>query len=410
MNKEKNRIAILGAGGAGVCTALELAQRGYKIDLYDENSLPVSRASFVNEGKIHLGFIYAKDKSLRTAKLMIEGSLHFIDNLKRWIDIDTDEILSTPFYYCVHRGSLLNPAQLSDHYARCIQLFDEARSLFKKSYLGQFDKINVQRLSESEVEELVNPEYFEAVFSTTEHAVDPQKIAIKLRDAVDSNPKIHFIPNTKIQSVEEDGKNQYMVKGFRSIESFSEGYNVVLNATWHGRLQIDRPIGIVPLAKWSYRYKFGNRISIPLENSSIPSCTCVQGPFGDIVNFRNNGMFLSWYPTGRTGWSTEDRPPEWDKILTTEKRFEVFSKSFDELKKRFPSINSLNFQQDDVHPAGGVIYAYGTTDVDDVRSKLHERFNIGIQSKSNYHSINTGKYTLVPYWGVKLADRIEGKD
>ena len=48
------RIAILGAGNAGVCTALELASRGHAVDLYDENSQVITRASQNNEGKIHL--------------------------------------------------------------------------------------------------------------------------------------------------------------------------------------------------------------------------------------------------------------------------------------------------------------------------------------------------------------------
>jgi glycine/D-amino acid oxidase-like deaminating enzyme len=65
------RIAVLGAGGVGVCAALELADRGYRLDLYDENSQPLIRASANNEGKIHLGLVYAKDNSLRTARTMI---------------------------------------------------------------------------------------------------------------------------------------------------------------------------------------------------------------------------------------------------------------------------------------------------------------------------------------------------
>ncbi len=338
---------------------------------------------------------------------MIVGALHFMDNLRRWIDIDAEEIISTPFHYCVHRGSLLSPEQLSYHYSRCIQLFDEASSSFKKSYLNLFDQINVQRLHGSRIDELVNPDYFDAVFSTTEHAVDPRIIAAKLRTAVDSNPMINLMIETRIQSVEEYG-SQYLVKGVRSEQSILEAYGVVINATWHGRLEIDRSMGIYPPASWSHRYKFGNRILVSLENSPIPSCTCVQGPFGDIVNFRSNGIFLSWYPIGRTGWSADCRPPEWDEIFTAKERLEIFSRSLAELKMRFPLISTMSFSHDQVNPDGGVIYALGSTDVDDESSKLHERFEIGIQSKNNYHSINTGKYTLVPYWGLKLADRVEG--
>ena len=62
---KNKRIAILGAGGLGVCTALELANRGYLVDLYEENNAPVKKASYVQEGKIHLGLIYAMDRDLQ---------------------------------------------------------------------------------------------------------------------------------------------------------------------------------------------------------------------------------------------------------------------------------------------------------------------------------------------------------
>ena len=65
--EETMRLAVLGAGLTGVCAALELAARGREVDLYDEALEPVAKASFHNEGKIHLGLIYAKDRSLHTA-------------------------------------------------------------------------------------------------------------------------------------------------------------------------------------------------------------------------------------------------------------------------------------------------------------------------------------------------------
>jgi len=60
------RVAILGAGIAGSCAALELAARGHDVDLYDELEAPIRAASYVNEGKVHLGLLYAKDPSLKT--------------------------------------------------------------------------------------------------------------------------------------------------------------------------------------------------------------------------------------------------------------------------------------------------------------------------------------------------------
>ena len=53
-------IAVLGAGLQGACIALELARRGHEVDLIDQDVQPLNRASLRNEGKIHLGFVYAR--------------------------------------------------------------------------------------------------------------------------------------------------------------------------------------------------------------------------------------------------------------------------------------------------------------------------------------------------------------
>lgn len=81
----RRRIAIIGAGGAGTRAALELAGRGHEVDLFERREEAVSQASFVNEGKIHLGLIYAKDPGMRSAARMVDGVLCFERNLERWI-------------------------------------------------------------------------------------------------------------------------------------------------------------------------------------------------------------------------------------------------------------------------------------------------------------------------------------
>jgi len=159
LNKINRKIAVLGAGGLGSCLALELAQRGYQVDLYEEYSEPIKKASYVNEGKIHLGFIYAMDKGFNTSREMIIGALHFISNLKRWVDINPEEVISTPFNYCIHKGSLMNAKELAPHYQKCIDFYDEAKTFYKKSYLDLFDKIETSLIPRNKIDGIVNPEY-----------------------------------------------------------------------------------------------------------------------------------------------------------------------------------------------------------------------------------------------------------
>ena len=58
-------IAILGAGLAGCSASLNLANKGIKVTLFDRLPLPMSAASLHNEGKLHLGYVYAEDLLLK---------------------------------------------------------------------------------------------------------------------------------------------------------------------------------------------------------------------------------------------------------------------------------------------------------------------------------------------------------
>ena len=78
------RVAVLGAGLQGACVALELAAAGINVDLYDKNERCVTQASAQNEGKIHLGYVYAYDRTLNTARTMIQGTLVFATLLRRY--------------------------------------------------------------------------------------------------------------------------------------------------------------------------------------------------------------------------------------------------------------------------------------------------------------------------------------
>jgi glycerol-3-phosphate dehydrogenase len=112
-------IAVLGGGILGVCTALELADRGYRVVLFERNSELVSEASLHNEGKLHLGFVYAADPSFRTAQRMIDGASRFMATLRRWVpEAGIQALPARPFDYVVHRETMTTVCQIEAHFAR----------------------------------------------------------------------------------------------------------------------------------------------------------------------------------------------------------------------------------------------------------------------------------------------------
>ena len=64
---------MLGGGLQGACVALELATHGVPVDLFEGGDRCLTRASAQNEGKVHLGYVYANDHTLSTARTMVRA-------------------------------------------------------------------------------------------------------------------------------------------------------------------------------------------------------------------------------------------------------------------------------------------------------------------------------------------------
>src|SRR5947207_7065194 len=100
------RVGVLGGGLQGCCAALALADRAANVTLFDKNDALLSRAAIANEGKIHLGYMYAGDPTLSIAKTMMVGALAFAPFLERHIGQPGQSFsLSMPATYIVHRDS-----------------------------------------------------------------------------------------------------------------------------------------------------------------------------------------------------------------------------------------------------------------------------------------------------------------
>ncbi len=203
----------------------------------------------------------------------------------------------------------------------------------------------------------------------------------------------------------EHGKIQ--VDLCRNDMTFSKTYEQVVNALWDGRLPLDASIGLRSHAQWLHRFKYGIRLKVDDRPRSVPSATIALGRYGDIVSFPNGELFLSWYPVCLAGASQDLHLPNWPQKPTQMRSREMFEKSYEALAAICPALDMIDRNKiRDVEVRGGVIAARGATDIDDMNSELHERFNIGTISVDGYHSIDIGKYTTVPLLAIEVCDRI----
>src|SRR5262249_40853643 len=88
------------------------------VTLIEREPSAILRASLINEGKIHLGFVYANDPSRRTADLMLDGALAFGPLVGRWLGpmFDWSSVSARPFAYVILRDTLVPASSLLDAY------------------------------------------------------------------------------------------------------------------------------------------------------------------------------------------------------------------------------------------------------------------------------------------------------
>jgi glycine/D-amino acid oxidase-like deaminating enzyme len=403
-------VAVLGAGFLGVCVALECARRGIDVDLYDRRSDLITEAGRVCEGKIHLGYVYANDRSLRTARRLAAGAVLFERYLGHWLDLRQMPLdLSEPFHYGVVRHSTLTPADIEEHFRDVEAIVLEREEAAGTRYLGRPAGPVFQALTDSEIERHYDTTHIAAAYNTVERSVDTWRLAERLRAAVRASPRIRFHGEATVSAVRADGDGAFDVMWTSCHQHFKKRYASVVNALWGGRLAIDAGLGLTPRRSWLYRYKFGIRLETSPGTALPPTVTLVHGSFGDVVNFPSGLTYLSWYPTGMVGTSGEVVHPDWDTHFDDARKRAICDESIRQLavllkplrQLREPAITARNVD-------GGVIFAWGATDIDDPHSELHNRHDIGVHTTGNYHSIDPGKYTMVPMLAMEVADRITG--
>jgi hypothetical protein len=153
--------------------------------------------------------------------------------------------------------------------------------------------------------------------------------------------------------------------------------------------------------------KYGVSFYLPEPATRPPSATFVSGPFGEVVSYRDGLIYLTWYPVCLMGMSSDIAPPEWPTHPDEPLRSELVRATIDAMAKFVVSLRDLDPDElVDVSVKGGVIVAWGETDIYDPRSELHKRYEIGVTSNRQFHSIDPGKLTMAPYFAELCADRI----
>jgi hypothetical protein len=407
----KPSVLVLGAGIQGICVALALRCRGYLVTVIDQMPDLMLRTSLRNEGKIHLGFVYANDPSFQTSALLLNAALQFGPLLEDWLgmSIDWAKLTSSPFLYLIARDSMLAPDEICAHYERLQECLNERIASGERAvYLGNdLRGKNLWQPANAAVYKWFAPARVAECVETVEVALSREPFRQLVKARLETMPEIETRYGHHIETIERRS-NGFYVQGSRTDGTrWDESAEIVVNCLWDGRLVLDQQLGITPRRAFVMRLKYRLLGELAPALRTLPSLTMVLGRYGDIVRYEDEPTYFSWYPTCLRGWSQTITPPEeWNAVCAGKPEpgiaETVARETLDAFDEIVPGIRNSQVQ----HVDGGVIYSWGETDIDDHASALHSRHEIGFTAHDGYFSVDTGKFTSAPLFAQQLADAL----
>lgn len=404
MRHGPRRVAVLGAGILGSCVALFLARRGIGVDLFDLERAPMHGVSRWNEGKIHLGYLYGADPGGDTARHLIPGGLAFAPLMQSLIEQSLEgHTTAVDDVFLIHRDSVVGVAQARDYYQRVSEMIRQCPGAGE--YLVDARRAATRSLSAGELASIANSELTCAGFHIPERSVQTNWIADQLCAALAAHPGIRLRMNTKVTAVSPVGAmdGSWLV----ATPEQAEPFDTVVNALWHGRLDIDRTAGVALPFEWSNRYRLSLFVRTH-RTFALSSAVLAVGPFGDIKNYNGRDFYLSWYPAGLVHES-ENAFPDLQLADTLRGKNEIIAAIRSGVTGAFHAVEPILENAADITLAGGYVFAQGRGPLASASSTLHRRDRSGIVRRGQYFSIDTGKYSVAPALAEAVAREIAGE-
>lgn len=388
----------------GSSLALFLARKGAHVALFDSAHAPFTGASRWNEGKIHLGFLYAGDPSLRTAGRLLPGGLAFKDLVEELTGQNLDYV-TTPSddIYLVHRDSVVDSTDIGYRFQKIgdmIRGFPEA-----SRYLTDVSGCRIQPLEAGELDNLTDTRSITAGFRVPERSISTRQVADGFVDALDAEPRIEGVMGVRVCRVRPNEPAGFEGPWLVETDSESHGpYDHVINALWAGRPEVDNTVGLRPEAPWSHRFRLCLFVRTA-ESLDVPSAVIGTGPFGDVKNYNGRDFYLSWYPAGLVAEGNALAPPAMPD-LDDALHARVRDCTWKRLGELIPPVSAIASAAEKVEINGGWVFAVGDGSLSNPLSSLHRRDRIGVHRFGAYTSIDTGKYSIAPWLAKGVADSL----
>ena len=214
MAAQREVVAVVGGGIAGVCSALALADEHDVIVLERLDAL-LTQTSRSNVGRIHLGFHYALDSTMDTASVLVPGWFAFWELLERWTFGEIHDVPhSKPYWWLVERRSFVGPRQYQHYCDHLAAIYHQHRSVGRRAEKFPPASEVSRPLSREQYSEFADPDHIVYAVSSMEDAIELQPFFEVLSRALDRHKEIDVRCTHGVTAIEPDGDG-YRLDGRR---------------------------------------------------------------------------------------------------------------------------------------------------------------------------------------------------
>lgn len=294
-------VIVAGAGIAGVCTALTLAEAGYHVLLLEKKHDVLEGTSNVTPGRMSLGIHYLGDYP--TAEYNLCRTLEFIKKFRNYFPdcfIRGSDNDSWHFgLYAIVNNSLISPSQalyfierLKEHYREVIrqpdfnfitEFYGYADEFYEKLRIDSYDSINFSRIS--------------LLLRTKEMLLNWSKFKNILKFQLKSNLLIDIVNFADVINISDGNQSYKHEVCYLDIYGKKQSIlsNFVVICAWQNIEKINEYSGIKQ-SHVTNRIKFLVTIQLPNKLLSHPSTFFCIGPFAMFSNMGNGTAKITYAP------------------------------------------------------------------------------------------------------------------
>jgi len=281
---------IIGAGIYGLYAAEYCARRGYTVLVIECEDAAFTRASYVNQARLHMGYHYPRSYS--TAVKTAQYFDRFVSDFEEGINRSFDQVYATSSNF-----SWTN----------------------KEQFMKFCNTANI-RCDSINPDIYFNNDLCDGAYLTREYAFDAESIKTTLLQNISELSNVDIIYSTEIISISKDGDEFVVEMELKDREKSSQepitssatsaSAKYILNATYASINQIQALAG---LDAFQIKYELCEiilcKVSDNLENVGI---TVMDGPFFSIMPFGNTGYHTLTSVTFTPHKSSHDMLPTFE--------------------------------------------------------------------------------------------------